>query len=91
MMKYVSFYNRSNWRLPFRFGLCRSYVCEHVLAEFGNKDELCLARALIVARPKIDNDFQYKYIADYRKLMQTRLARELHQKASVPLGPCGLD
>ena len=23
--------------------------------------------------------------------MQARLARELHQKASVPLGPCGLD
>jgi hypothetical protein len=56
-----------------------------------NNDELCLARALIVAKAKIDNDPQYKYIADHRKPMQTRLARELHQKASVPLGPCGLD
>ena len=56
-----------------------------------NKDELCLARALIVARAKIDNDPQYRSIVDHRWAMQTRLARELHQKASVPLSPCGLD
>jgi hypothetical protein len=38
-----------------------------------NKDELCLARALIVAKAKIDNNPKYKYIADYRKPMQTRV------------------
>ncbi len=56
-----------------------------------NNDQLCLARALIVAKAKIDNDPQYTSIVDHRRAMQTRLARELHQNAAVPLGPCGLD
>ncbi|CAB3991126.1 DNA polymerase, partial [Paramuricea clavata] len=56
-----------------------------------NNDQLCLARALVVAKAKIDNDPQYTSIVDHRRAMQTRLARELHQKAAVPLGPCGLD
>ena len=60
------------------------------IVRIQNSDDLCLARAL-VAKAKIDNDPQYKYIADHRKPMQTRLAEELHQKSGVPLGPCGLD
>ena len=56
-----------------------------------NNDQLCLARALVVAKAKIDNDPQYTNIVNHRRAMQTRLARELHQKAAVPLGPCGLD
>ena len=56
-----------------------------------NKDELCLARALIIAKAKIDCDSRYKMIANHRKPLQARLAQELHQKADVPLGPCGMD
>ncbi len=56
-----------------------------------NKDELCLARASIVARAKIDNDPQYMSIVNHTRAMQTRLARELHQKASVPLGSCSME
>ncbi|CAB4037086.1 Hypothetical predicted protein [Paramuricea clavata] len=56
-----------------------------------NNDQLCLARALVVAKAKIDNDPKYTSIVDHRRAMQTRLARELRQKAAVPLGPCGLD
>jgi hypothetical protein len=56
-----------------------------------NNDQLCLTRALVVAKAKIDNDPQYTSIVNHRRAMQTRLARELHQKAAVPLGPCGLD
>ena len=56
-----------------------------------NNDQLCFARALVVAKAKIDNDPQYTSIVNHRRAMQTRLARELHQKAAVPLGPCGLD
>ena len=56
-----------------------------------NKDELCLARALVVAKAKIDNDEQYKSIVDHRGSLQTQLAYELHEKAGVPLGPCGMD
>jgi hypothetical protein len=61
------------------------------IVRIRNNDQLCLARALVVAKAKIDNDPQYKSIADHRNPMQTRLARELHQNAAVPLGPCGLD
>ena len=56
-----------------------------------NDDNLCMARALVVAKSKIDNDPQYGYLADHRKPMQTRLAQELHTNANVPLGPCGIN
>ena len=56
-----------------------------------NKDDLCLARALIVSIAKIEKDSRYKSIADHRWPLQTRLASDLHQKAGVPVGPCGLD
>ena len=49
-----------------------------------NKDELCLARALVVAKAKIDDDGQYKSIVDHRRPLQTRIAQELHQKAGRP-------
>ncbi|CAB4039778.1 Hypothetical predicted protein [Paramuricea clavata] len=56
-----------------------------------NNDQLCLARALVVAKAKIDNDPQYTSIVDHCRAIQTRLARELHHKAAVLLGSCGLD
>ena len=55
-----------------------------------NNDDLCLARALVVAIAKIEKDSNYKHIADSRKRIQERKARELHESANVPLGPCGL-
>ena len=61
------------------------------IVRIQNDDDLCMARALVAAKAKLDNDHQYKYVADYRKPMQTRLAQELHQNAGVPLGPCGLE
>ena len=56
-----------------------------------NDDDLCMVRALVVAKAKLDNDPQYKSIVDYRGTMQTRLARELHHNAGVPLEPCGIE
>ena len=56
-----------------------------------NKDDLCLARALVVSIAKIENDSRYKSIVDHRRPMQTRLAHDLHQKAGVPIGSCGID
>ena len=56
-----------------------------------NKDELCLARALVVSKAKIDNDPRDRLIRKSERPLQTRLAQELHQKSGVPLGPCGLD
>ena len=55
-----------------------------------NNDDLCLARALVVAIAKTEKDPKHKWIADSRKPVQERKARELHQAASVPLGPCGI-
>ena len=40
-----------------------------------NEDEMCLARALIVAEAKIDNDEQYKSIVNHQRPFQTRLAQ----------------
>ena len=56
-----------------------------------NKDDLCLARALVVARAKKDNDPRYDYIRNSRKPMQREKAFDLHEAANVPLGPCGLN
>ena len=56
-----------------------------------NKDELCLARALVVSIAKIENDSRYKVIANHRNSLQECLAHDLHQKAGVPIGSCGID
>ena len=56
-----------------------------------NKDDLCLARALVVARAKRENDPKYRYIIDSRKPLQREKAFDLHKAANVPLGPCGLN
>ena len=56
-----------------------------------NDDDLCMARALVVAKAKLDDDPRDRQIRDHRWPMQTRLARKLHQNAGVPLGPCGIE
>ena len=55
-----------------------------------NNDNLCLARALVVAIAKIEKDPSYKHIVDPERRVQEKKARELHELAKVPLGPCGL-
>ena len=55
-----------------------------------NNDDLCLARALVVAIAKIEKDPKYKQLANSEKRAQEKKARELHEAANVPLGPCGL-
>ncbi len=55
-----------------------------------NNDDLCLARALVVAIAKADGDKRYKQLADHRKPSQKKAACELHEKAGVPFGPCGI-
>ena len=55
-----------------------------------NNDNLCLARALVVGIAKIEKDPRYKSLINSRKTVQERKARELHEAANVPLGPCGI-
>ena len=54
-----------------------------------NKDDLCLARALVVARAKIDKDPRYNHIKRSDRPLQREKAFDLHEAANVPLGPCG--
>ena len=56
-----------------------------------NKDNLCLARALVVARAKVDNDPKYNQIKKSNRPVQRERAFDLHEAANVPLGPCGLN
>ena len=56
-----------------------------------NKDDLCLARALVVARAKEDNDPRYRYIKRSDRPLQREKAFDLHEAANVPLGPCSLN
>ena len=55
-----------------------------------NHDDLCLARALVVAIAKAKNDPYYHYLRACDRGQQRR-AVELHANANVPLGPCGLE
>ena len=56
----------------------------------NNKDNLCLARALVVSIARIEKDPRYSSIRDSRWALQRERAFDLHEAASVPLGPCGL-
>ena len=56
----------------------------------NNKDNLCLARALVVSIARIEKDPRYKSILDSRCTVQRERAFDLHEAANVPLGPCGL-
>ena len=70
----------------------RDYLKDkHSIVRINNKDDLCLARALVVAIARIENDSKYKYIKDSRRPLQRERAFDLHEAANVPLGPCGLN
>ena len=55
-----------------------------------NNDNLCLARALVVAIAKVENAPNYAYLREDDRA-QEKKARELHTAANVPLGPCGIE
>ena len=57
----------------------------------NNKDNLCLARALVVSIARIDKDPRYTRIIEPGCSIQRERAFDLHEAANVPLGPCGLD
>ena len=55
-----------------------------------NDDELCCARALVVAKARVDHHPKWESIRKGKPLQRT-LALELQHEANVPLGPCGYD
>ena len=75
-----------------------TYNIDDYLSEKGsvvriknNDDDMCLARALVVARAKKDNDPRYNQIRNSKNPIQREKAFDLHEAANVPLGPCGLN
>ena len=56
----------------------------------NNRDNLCLARALVVSIARIEKDPRYKQIRDSSRHIQRERAFDLHEAANVPLGACGL-
>ena len=57
----------------------------------NNKDELCCARALVVAKAKVDQHPKRKAIQQGKGPLQRTLALDLHHEAKVPLGPCSYE
>ena len=57
----------------------------------NNKDDLCLARALVVSIARIEQDPRYARITRPDSCVQRERAFDLHVAANIPLGPCGLD
>ena len=57
----------------------------------NNTDNLCLARALVVAIARIENDPKYDQLRKSDREIQRERALQLHRAANVPLGLCGLD
>ena len=55
-----------------------------------NNDNLCLARALVVAIAKVENAPNYKNLTRTDRRTQEKEAKKLHVAANVPLGPCGI-
>ena len=56
-----------------------------------NRDELCCARALVVAKTRLDQHPKQRAIQRGDGPLQRTLALDLHHEAKVPLGPCSYD
>ena len=55
-----------------------------------NNDQLCCARALVVAKARVDQHPKWSSIRQGGKI-QKEMALLLHHDAKVPFGPCGYD
>ena len=56
----------------------------------NNRDDLCLARALVVSIARIEKDPRLVTIMRQESVAQRERAFDLHEAANVPLGSCGL-
>ena len=68
----------------------REYLKKKSIITINNNDNLCLARALVVAVARIEKDPKYDQIRKSNRDIQHQRAMELHRSANVPLGPCGI-
>ena len=63
---------------------------KHCFIRILNKDELCVARAIVVGVARVKKDPRYSQMLRGRPIQRTR-ALELHGKAGAELKACGLD
>ncbi len=52
-----------------------------------NKDQLCVARCLMIGKKKADKTYNHCY---FKSAKLTRDAQDLHSICDIPKGPCGL-
>ena len=52
-----------------------------------NNDELCCARAIVVAKAIADEDPQLKLVKDSHCPLQKKLVQTIHEEARVPIRP----
>lgn len=60
------------------------------IVQIRNKDELCLARAIVTMKEKVDKGSYYKALKKGGRL-QLQWAYRLHREANVLEGPCGFE
>ena len=65
-------------------------ACKRSVIRIQNGDNICLARALVVSIARIEKDSRDRQIRNPERPLQERLACELHKKAGVPIGVCGM-
>jgi len=63
---------------------------KRVVIRIQNNDDLCCARALVVAKARLDQHPKWESLRKRGKL-QKELAVLLHHEAGVPFRPCGYD
>ena len=75
-------------RLPFDL----MHKKEDCMIKIKNTDDLCCARVIVTMKECVDGDPDKQYDNLRRgRPIQERLAKQLHQDAGVPEGPCGYD
>ena len=75
---------RQTWNIRDYLKKKKSVIC------ITNKDNLCLARALVVSIARIEKDPRFAWVTRPESAVQRERAFDLHEAANVPLGACGL-
>jgi hypothetical protein len=78
-----------SWKGGRFVNLERLLKAKQCIIQIKNKDTLCCARAIVTAKARLDKHPQLRSIRQGR-YFQTKLAEELHLRADVPLGKCGI-
>lgn len=79
----------SRKRKHYGFKLSKFLDSKHCVVRIKNKDLLCFSRALVTDIARQEQHLAWNSIRQGRK-QQRILAQQLHQKAGVPEGLCGL-